>query len=198
LDKVDQYPALTKGRAIRAAKREQARLAAANGGATTPKRSPGRKTSHGLHALKQKIAVRGLDAVRRDTLGGKLIFQWRQELTDALGGADQVSPQQRTLVELACRAKLFVDHVDSWLMEQPSLIFKKRNALMPVLVQRTQLAASLEKTIMNLGLQRVAKKLPSFDEYMKELEAKKEAERKAAEREPITVAAVQDQPEPAS
>jgi len=43
-----------------------------------------------------------------------------------------VSAQKRALVDLAVRTRLYVDHCDAFLMEQPSLILKRRKTVLPI------------------------------------------------------------------
>jgi hypothetical protein len=194
-----EYPHLAKARAVRAQKIAERKAAAPTAATVKPRRPRGRptltasqkqKTRLGLKAMKTKIQLRGLDTINKQTFAGRLLFEWQTGLIAALGGPDNISPQQKCLIDLACQSKAICDHVTAFIMEQESLVIKKRKTVIPIVLQRAQLAAQLEKTLTTLGLQRVAKKLPSFDEYMKELEAKKEAERKQ-QQQPITVAAVQ-------
>jgi hypothetical protein len=83
-----------------------------------------------------------------------------------LGGADALSAQQRGLVQLAARTYLYVNHLDAWLMEQPSLVINKRKAVLPVLKERTQLADALSRYLQALGLERQAKTIPSLADYL--------------------------------
>jgi hypothetical protein len=39
-----------------------------------------------------------------------------------MGGAANLTPQQRKLIDLAARASLLLDHVDAWLFQQRSLV----------------------------------------------------------------------------
>lgn len=55
---------------------------------------------------------------------------WRAELVAHLGGAEAVSAQQRGVIELPARTKLYLDSIDAWIMEQPSLVVAKRRAMM--------------------------------------------------------------------
>ena len=63
------------------------------------------------------------------------------------------------LIDLACRARLFLNHIDAWLMEQESLINKKRRALLPVLKERQAIAQHLASLLSMLGLNRRQKKV---------------------------------------
>ena len=83
--------------------------------------------------------------------------KWRQEIVNDLGGPDNISAQTETIIDLACRSRLILHSVDTWIFEQESLIYrsKKRLAtLLPVVVQRQALADSLAKYMSMLGLQR--------------------------------------------
>lgn len=48
-------------------------------------------------------------------------------------------------------------------MEQPSLVLRRRRAVLPVLVERQRLADSLARLLALLGLERRAKTLPDLD-----------------------------------
>lgn len=156
--------ALVKGRAALAAKREQQRLA--TGSATLPRinRSTGRSRLN-MKALKAKVNIYGVDAINKSTAAGRLLVEWRDELTNALGGPDQTTPQQKCLIEIATRSKLICDHIDWFIMQQETLIFFRKKSVYPIVMQRAQLAAQLEKTLTTLGLNRVAKRLESLAEY---------------------------------
>ena len=87
--------------------------------------------------------VDGLDAVDKRSGPARLLLEWRRDLVADLGGEAAVTAQQRALVEVATRTKLYVDHLDAFLMQQRSLINKTRKTGLPVLLQRQQLAGSL-------------------------------------------------------
>lgn len=121
---------------------------------------------HGLHALMARVKVRGLQAIDRRTAAGRALVAWRRELLEDLGGEAAASTQQRAIVDLAVRTRLYVDSLDAWLMEQPSLVLARRKAVLPVLRERQALADSLARLLGQLGLARRAKPLPSLAEYL--------------------------------
>jgi hypothetical protein len=133
-----------------------------------------KRSRHGLHALKARVKVRGLSAIDVRTVAGRALVQWRGEVLDDLGGDANVSAQQRAVVDVAVRTKLYVDSLDAWLMEQPSLVLARKRAVLPVLRERQQLADSLARLLGQLGLERRAKPAPS----LRELLAERQAERK--------------------
>ena len=95
--------------------------------------------------MKRAIAKLGARAIPGNTKLGYALKAWRKELIDDLGGEDNVSVQQRAIVELASTTKLMISSIDAWIMSQPSLITRSR-ALMPVILQRQQLASFCRKT----------------------------------------------------
>ena len=76
----------------------------------------------------------GLSAIDRRTHGARALVDWRRALLIAgLGGHVVLSAQQMALVEVATRTRLYVDHLDAWLMAQRSLINAKKRAAHPIL-----------------------------------------------------------------
>lgn len=78
------------------------------------------------------------------------------------------------LVELTCRTRLFLDHVDAFLLGLPSLVNKRRKSMIPILRERQALVDSLSRLLGQLGLERQATPMPSLSEYLsaKKAEAK--------------------------
>ena len=108
----------------------------------------------GLNALKARVKVRGLQAIDRRTSAARALLDWRKDLLDDLGGEVAVSAQQMALVEVAVRTRLYVDHVDAWIMERGSLINAKRRSVYPIVRERQQLVDSLARLLGALGLER--------------------------------------------
>ncbi len=120
----------------------------------------------GLRAVKAAIRVRGLDAIDRRTNAARHLLAWRDELTADLGGEQTITAWQRAIVELAVRTRLYIDHVDAFLVEQTSLV-TRRKKLIPLVEQRQRLADSLVRALATLGLERRAQKVPALAEYVK-------------------------------
>jgi len=85
---------------------------------------------------------------------GRALVRWRLELVNDLGGEDNISSQQAALIELSVRSKLMIDSIDNWILSQPSLINKSKKAVLPVVIQRQQLADGLSRYLGQLGLER--------------------------------------------
>lgn len=52
---------------------------------------------HGLHARKRRVAVAGMDAIDRRTLGGRELVGWWENQIAHLGGKDEISHPELTL-----------------------------------------------------------------------------------------------------
>jgi len=125
-------------------------------------------TRHGLSALKARVTVRGLHAIDMRTAAAQALLAWKQELLRDLGGEENVSAQRITVVEMVVRTKLYIDHVDAWLMEQDSLVNRRKKSLLPVVKERQALVDSLSRLLQQLGLQRQQRPVKSLAEYVAE------------------------------
>jgi len=65
------------------------------------------------------------------------------------------------------RAKAVLDNVDAFIMEQPSLINRRARKVLLVVEQRTRLADHLARLLAQLGVESVAKSVPTL-EYLSE------------------------------
>jgi hypothetical protein len=84
----------------------------------------------------------------------KALRQWRMDLIQDLGGQDAISTQEEALVELAARNKFILDSIDNWLLNQPSLVLHNDKKVLPVVIQRQQLADGLARYMAQRGLSR--------------------------------------------
>ena len=116
--------------------------------------------------MKRAIAKLGSRAIPGNTKLGYALKAWRKELIEDLGGEDNVSVQQRTIIECAATTKLMISSVDAWITSQPSLLTRERK-LIPVIMQRQQLVDSLTRMLAQLGLDRRSKEV-SLQDYVKE------------------------------
>ena len=112
---------------------------------------------HGLNTAKTALKEWGSRAIDNRTRAGRSLIVWREQLIEDLGGIDQVSAQQLTIVELSARTKILLDGIDAWLFEQPSLVNKRDRKLFSVVKERQQLADSLARYMSQLGLERRGK-----------------------------------------
>ena len=125
-----------------------------------------RNTKHGLTLMKRALKEHGTRAIDRRTSLGKALDRWRDELVSDLGGHEQVSTQQLAIVALAVRTKLLLESVDAWLLQQPTLVNARKRTLLPVVLQRQQLADALARYMTHLGLERRPRPLPMLKDYL--------------------------------
>jgi hypothetical protein len=121
---------------------------------------------HGLNSLMAQVKLRGLHVIDRRTAAARALITWRAEPVADLRGKSALSAQQRALVETAVRTRLFLEHLDAWLLGQPSLINARRRTVLPVVLQREQLADALSRYLQALGLERRTPARPDLVEYV--------------------------------
>ena len=123
---------------------------------------------HGLNALKTRVMVKGLHAIDKRTAAAQALIAWRSELLTDLGGEGNVSAQRLALIDLATRTRLYVDSLDAWIMEQDSLVNRRKKSVLPILRERQQLADSLARILGQLGLERLSKPVKSLADHIEE------------------------------
>src|SRR6267154_3367857 len=128
---------------------------------------------HGLTALKRVVSARGIDGLDARTTAVRAVNEWRAALVNDLGGEQAISTQKAALVDVAARTMLYLNHLDAFLMSQPSLVNKRKKAILPVLRERQILADSFSRLLSQLGLQRIPKAIPSLQDYLRDMEAEK-------------------------
>jgi hypothetical protein len=121
---------------------------------SAPKDNKYRQT-HGLISLKKAVNTLGNRALDKRTVAGRALAEWREDLIRDLGG--DVSTQQDAIISLAIKTKLLLDSIDVWLLQQDTLIIKRKKAVIPAVQQRQVLADALARYMSMLGLARKAK-----------------------------------------
>lgn len=124
-------------------------------------------TRHGLTAPMARVKLSGLAAVDRRTAAARAMLEFRRELAEDLGGEGSLSTQQRTLVELAARARLMLDHVDAWILAQRSVVNARARSVLPIVRERQVLAEHLARLLGQLGISRVPKPGRSLAEVLR-------------------------------
>jgi hypothetical protein len=76
---------------------------------------------------------------------------WKADVRRDLGG--DLTRAQDTILEAAAQAWVILSSLDDWIARQPSLVTRKR-MLLPVVLQRMQVADSLARHLERLGLER--------------------------------------------
>ena len=109
---------------------------------------------HGLTTLRDAATRLGSRAIDGRSALSYALKKWRRELVNDLGGEDSISTQQAALIDLTVKSKLLLDSIDTWLLTQPTLINKRKKSLLPVVLQRQQLADGFARYLTQLGLER--------------------------------------------
>jgi hypothetical protein len=133
----------------------------------------GPSTKHGLTILKRAVNGLGNRVIDKRTATVKALRKWRTDLERDLGG--DISTQQGAIVDLAVKSKLLLDSIDVWLLTQPSLVNKRKKTLLPVVLQRQQLADGLARYLSMLGLERKTR-TKTLQEILDEPEEKQEGQ----------------------
>jgi hypothetical protein len=125
-----------------------------------------------------RVNLRGFRGIDRRTAGAREALAFRRELVAALGGEADLSLQRRRLIDMTARAALLLDHIDSWLVGQQSLINARTRSMLPVLVQRQALAEHLARLLDRLGLDRLPQRVQTVEDVAAEIAAEKERQQK--------------------
>src|SRR3989442_2613888 len=93
-------------------------------------------TRHGLTAPMVRVKLAGFGTIDRRTAAARETLAFRRELIAAQGGDAALSPQRRRLTDMAVPAPLLVDHRDTLVFQQRSLVNGRGQTLLPILGQR--------------------------------------------------------------
>jgi hypothetical protein len=118
--------------------------------------------THAYRPLKRAVRVLGTRAVGRRTRIGKALEQWRSDLIADLGGLENISTQERALIDEAVLTKLILSSINVWMLKQQSLVSNRNRGALPVVLHRNQLVNTLKVLLDSLGLKRRTRDLPSL------------------------------------
>ena len=120
--------------------------------------------SHGLFSLQRRLRNAGLRKNDGRSALERIKADWKGEIRIARGG--ELSPQHETILEAAANTWLLLSSIDDWLLDQKSLVNRKRRELIPVIQQRSALVRTLRELLNDIGLTRVAKDVETLGEYL--------------------------------
>lgn len=123
----------------------------------------GRPTRHGYRAMRRSLATLTTRRLDGRSAVAVAVRTWKADVRRDLGG--DLSRAQETILELAAQTWVIVSSLDDWLARQPSLVTKKRQ-LLPVVLQRTQLADALARHLERLGLERRSRDVADLGTYL--------------------------------
>ena len=127
------------------------------------------KVTHGLSGLRTKVRARGVEqTIDRRSSGWREMSAFKEALASDLGGRETLSIQETTLVDLAARTFLLLNHVDGYLfgLDSPLVGRGKSKKLAPVVKERGELARHLESIFGRLGLKKREKNVTDLASYL--------------------------------
>ena len=132
---------------------------------TPSKRRPKRRYRRsGAYAIQRSLQELGLSALDGSPLAAPA-RAWAEEIETALG--EELSPQQREIVEHAACGKVVLAIIDTALARDPSWVVNHRNRkLTQLALDRFKVARDVREALAAVGLKRVPKKTPSLAEYL--------------------------------
>lgn len=123
--------------------------------------------THGDTLLKRAVSKLGSRALDGRTAIAKELEVERRELTLALGGDSEVSPQERALISMIAQKRIRRKIAAQWALRNPDKLFDRRKrSFAPLALQLEQLEESEARLLEKLGLKRRAKQVPSLVDYL--------------------------------
>lgn len=90
---------------------------------------------------------------------------YRDDLVASLGGADNLSTQEHTIIELIAKDWLILQSIDSYLL-QAGLFNKRKKSAYSLTIQRGTIADGLTRRLLALGLNRRSKPVQSLAQLL--------------------------------
>jgi hypothetical protein len=91
------------------------------------------------------------------------VRRWKADIRHDLGG--DLTRGQETVLEAAAQSWVILSSLDDYIARQPSLVTRKRQVL-PVVMQRMQIADGLARHLERLGLARRAREVADLGTYL--------------------------------
>ena len=129
--------------------------------------------THGDTLLKKAVKELGTKALDGRSVLAIELKQERRELIAALGGPEEISPQEMAIVEMIAMKRIRRKPIQEWALLNRDALFNRRNkCLAPIALQLEQLEESEVRLLKELGLKRRARQLPSLSDYLNNGKAK--------------------------
>jgi len=122
--------------------------------------------AHGGWRAKQELKLLGRRAIDGRTSEAREVAAWVADYAADLGGVDQLTTGQRTLLRMAGTTALQLARLDGFIATMDGLVHRKRRQAYPVLLQRMTLANGLRALLADLGIARQAKPVESLATYL--------------------------------
>ena len=132
------------------------------------KKPPRTYTRTGFHAAKRAIQRFGQGAIDGRSKAARAVRQWREQLLQDLGGEDNVTTQQATILDVASRTKYLLDSLDGILLTLPHFVNKRNWGVLPIVRERGLEADRLVRYLTLLGLERKARPVKTLEAHVEE------------------------------
>jgi hypothetical protein len=120
----------------------------------------------GHYALEKSLKRDGFSVLTRRQR--ETVAEWRRNIEADAGGREQLSQLKQFQLERLLVTEVLIQSLDSWLLQQKSIINRRKKSAIPLLEQRSRLAETSLKLCAAIGLQRQSREVPSLSEYLRE------------------------------
>lgn len=144
--------------------------------ATPAKSKQGAKRRYQKHGLTSVVkAVNGFDPKDLDgrTTLAKELLQERNSLIAALGGPEEVSPQELAIIDMIAQKRARRRIAAQWvLLNRDKLFDRRKKKLAPIAIELEQMEESEVRLLKELGLKRRAKPVVSLGDMLAKAQQK--------------------------
>jgi hypothetical protein len=120
------------------------------------RRPPGRRPRHAGYLLRRALNGVRTDALDRRSHVGCAVRKVVDDLVEQLGGADEVAPAMRILVEQTAIRVVITDAVGQWLLQRGDLVRADGDGLLKVATEHVGMQKALTLMLQAVGLDRRA------------------------------------------
>jgi hypothetical protein len=164
--------------------------------ASRPKRRRAYRVS-GFHALVAATSRAGLSALDGRSSTARAIRLWQAQVAADLG--DDLSAQERTLLDVAAVDMALLAVADAWLKDNAgAIVNRRRRAFVPLVAERLRVASHLAEVLKLLGVKRRPRPIPSLREYLEAKAATAAQDERARAAAAVEVGATAGAPQPAA
>jgi hypothetical protein len=120
------------------------------------------------HGLSRLIKSRSQAVISKlDGRSGAMIAMnaYKADLLASLGGADLLSQQELTIVDMVTRDAFILEQIDAFILQR-GLINKRKRTLFPIAVQRQAITDGIIRKLLALGLTRLARPIATLQSLL--------------------------------
>src|SRR5262249_21672308 len=80
---------------------------------------------HGLWGARAALSEWGQAAIDKRSAVGRTLTEWRAQIVTDLGGSENLSAQQHTVLDIVVRTKLLLDGIDGFILERGAIVNRR-------------------------------------------------------------------------